>query len=82
MDLRIIFNFQIAQTTLKNIGTGHYHKSRNNMYFYRHLNLALYIILVKQNNMVRVYNNIEQNAVVKNFPAKPKYINYSFSLRA
>lgn len=29
--------------------------------------------------MVRVYNNVEQNAVVKIFKSKPKYINYLHS---
>lgn len=54
----------------------HHYKSRNKMYFYRNFNHALYIILVKQNTMVRVYNNVEQNVVVMNYKAKPKCINY------
>lgn len=47
------------------------------MYFYRNFNHTLFIILVKQNIMVRVYNNVKQNAVVMNCKAKPKCINYS-----
>lgn len=49
------------------------------MCVYSNLNLVLYIILVKWNTMVRVYNNVEQNAVLKNFKPKPKYFNYSWS---
>lgn len=49
------------------------------MCVYSNLNLVLYIILVKWNTMLKVYNNVEQNAVLKNFKPKPKYINYSQS---
>lgn len=49
------------------------------MCVYCNLKLVLYIILVRCNTMVRVHNNVEQNAVVKIFKPKPKYINYLHS---